>query len=301
MKLLTGQQLLRRLSVSSTNSPRPTRALVLGGGGVLGLSWEIGVLTGLLRLGTDLGDADVVIGTSAGAFSATALLSGPEALEAIFASQLEPADNEVAAAADPAVLAEYATAFGEGGEDAQLVARLLGDVAKRHPEPISRAARRVVVRSRLPVTDWPSATLQVTALDADTGELCAFSQSSGVDLLDAVAASGAVPGIWPLEEFGGRRWIDGGMTSAANPRLATGYDKILIIAPSARGLGRLASASQDAEELARAAEVVLVVPDADSVTAIGPNALDPTRRREVAFAGLAQSDRELAAVSSLWG
>src|SRR5919199_1718799 len=44
------------------------RALVLGGGGITGIAWELGLLAGLRRLGTDLGDADLIVGTSAGAY-----------------------------------------------------------------------------------------------------------------------------------------------------------------------------------------------------------------------------------------
>jgi hypothetical protein len=61
-----------------------TRAIVLGGGGVTGIAWEIGVLSGLADGGVDL-RADAVIGTSAGAFVGAALASGTE-LEALFAA-----------------------------------------------------------------------------------------------------------------------------------------------------------------------------------------------------------------------
>jgi NTE family protein len=53
-----------------------THALVLGGGGEAGVAWEIGLLAGLAQRGVDLRDADVVIGTSAGAIVGTLLLSG---------------------------------------------------------------------------------------------------------------------------------------------------------------------------------------------------------------------------------
>jgi len=98
---------------------------------------------------------------------------------------------------------------------------------------VSRAARRAVVRARLVTTDWPAA-LQVTALDADTGELHVFDACCGVSLVDAVAASGAVPGVWPLERFAGRFWIDGGMVSAANAHLARGYDPAMTGSWSSR-------------------------------------------------------------------
>ena len=46
------------------------RALVLSGGGVTGIAWETGLIAGLAGLGIDLAAADVIIGTSAGGWSA---------------------------------------------------------------------------------------------------------------------------------------------------------------------------------------------------------------------------------------
>jgi len=43
------------------------RALVLGGGGPVGRAWEIGLTHGFAGQGIDLGTADLIIGTSAGA------------------------------------------------------------------------------------------------------------------------------------------------------------------------------------------------------------------------------------------
>src|SRR5436189_6139319 len=45
-----------------------SRALVLGGGGPVGIAWESGLLAGLARAGVDLGRADFTLGTSAGSF-----------------------------------------------------------------------------------------------------------------------------------------------------------------------------------------------------------------------------------------
>ena len=44
-----------------------SRALVLGGGGPVGRAWETGLVDGFAGQGIDLGTADLIIGTSAGA------------------------------------------------------------------------------------------------------------------------------------------------------------------------------------------------------------------------------------------
>jgi NTE family protein len=87
------------------------------------------------------------------------------------------------------------------------------------------------VQARLIGQHWPVA-LRVTAIDAITGKLRAFSQTDRYPLADVVAAGAAVPGIWPMIRLGDRHWIDGGMVSSANALLADGFDDILIIAPS---------------------------------------------------------------------
>ena len=48
---------------------------------------------------------------------------------------------------------------------------------------------RATVASRLPSQRWPQRTVLITAVDAHTGEPVVFDRHSGVDLVDAVAAS----------------------------------------------------------------------------------------------------------------
>ena len=53
-----------------------TKALVLGGGGPVGIAWETGLLAGLAEGGIDLSHADYILGTSAGAFVGAQLAMG---------------------------------------------------------------------------------------------------------------------------------------------------------------------------------------------------------------------------------
>lgn len=263
-----------------------------------GIAWEVGVLAGLGSRGIDWSRADSVIGTSAGSFVGTAVASGYD-LERLFASQLAPDDNEVDAKASEATMSAWWAALAEGGEEPRKVGAAMGRIAKANPEPVSSATRRHVVASRLVTTDWP-ASLKVTAIDADTGELHLFDDHTGVSLTDAVSASGAVPGVWPLENFLGRSWVDGGMVSTTNARLAAGYDKIVILAPMPDGYGQIPGAAADAEVLAEQAEVCLIAPDEQSVEAIGPNPYDPRRREAAAQAGRAQAESLAENVALLW-
>jgi NTE family protein len=272
-------------------------ALVLGGGGVAGIAWMTGLLLGLAEAGQDLTGADLVIGTSAGANVAAQVGSGL-ALEKLFARQTEPAlqAQEIMAVVD---FEQYAAEFGPllaapGSLTGQL--RQFGEFALR-AQTVPEAQRRAVIESRLPAHHWPATPTRLTAIDCMSGELRVFDADSGVGLVDAVAASSAVPGIWPPVTIDGRRYMDGGMRSADNADLAAGAARITVISP----LGpdsplptRLPLREVVADLRAGGSVVSVLSPDPASVAAIGSNALDPATRVPAATAGRAQGRRGLS-------
>ena len=117
---------------------------------------------------------------------------------------------------------------------------------------------------------------------------------------DAVAASCAIPGIWPPVTIGQGRYIDGGTRSAVNADLAAGYQRVLILVPMADPAleEQVAGLTQGAE--AGAIQVQVLAPDDESVAAMGVNPLDPAVRAPVAWAGYAQGQRAAAGVARLW-
>ena len=120
-------------------------------------------------------------------------------------------------------------------------------------------------------------------------------------VVDAVGASCAVPGLWPPVTIGDRRFMDGGMRTVANADLAHGYERVVIVAPVAVGMGFMASPRRQAAALTAAgARVALVRPDRTAVRAIGRNVLDVSRRAAAARAGLAQAAAEAPAVRAVW-
>jgi NTE family protein len=272
-------------------------AIVLGGGGVTGIAWEVGVLAGLQDAGVDL-RVDAVFGTSAGAFVGAALAAGAD-FTALHAAQHLPAADEPAVKASRLLQAAWAWAFIRGRGRAERVGAGFGAVARRFSAQVTVDQRRHTVQSRLLTTEWP-ATLHVTAIDAETGALHVFDRSCGHRLVDVVSASGAVPGISPMVEFGGRVWIDGGMVSAANARVADGCARVLVIAPMPKGHAGIPSAVQDAEFMRRSARVEFVVPDQLSRDAIGTNPYDAARRGPVADAGRQQGLRAASGIDELW-
>jgi NTE family protein len=275
-------------------------ALVLGGGGITGIAWEIGVLAGLAEAGVDLTGADLVVGTSAGSVVGAQVTSGAD-LETLFARQLEPPADERVARMTRAALARYGWAvLRSRGKDVEFRRRVgaLALAAEQAGLTPSEQERLDVIGSRLVSTEWPDRALTVTAVDAHTGEFRALDRDSGVPLLLAVAASCAVPGVYPPVTIDGRRYVDGGMRSAANADLADGYDRVVVLAPIPRGVGPLTSV--DAQVTGLGSRVAVVSPDKASRTAIGRNVLDPAARAPSAEAGRAQAARVAAQIADVW-
>ena len=273
---------------------------MLGAGGEAGIAWEVGLLAGLAGRGVDLTPADLVVGTSAGAGVAARINSGVS-LAALYETQLAPADGEIVTRFGPRTMAKFLWAVAPARRDPVRARVRLGRMAVRsRTEPA--AERRAVVAARLGTHDWPAGNLLITAVDADTGEFTTFDSGSGVDLIDAVGASCAVPGVWPPVTINGRRWMDGGMRSPANADLAAGYDRVVVVAPITRGLKPLPSVTDQVAELARSCQAVaLLAPDAASVAAFGRNLLDPRTRAPSARAGYAQAAVVRADVAAVWG
>ena len=210
-------------------------ALVLAGGGVAGIAWETGVLLGIqdgapAAITKILEAQTLLVGTSAGA-AVAAQLAGGTPLQELYDAQLAEESAELFVEIDLASFgAMMATAMADATspDDAR---RRLGAVALQAVTP-STEARRRVIEARLAVKTWGERRLRVTAVDAETGELRIFDRNSGVGLVEAVMASCAVPGIWPVVEIDGHKYMDGGARSGSNADLAAGSDPVLVITPS---------------------------------------------------------------------
>ncbi|MEU1688232.1 patatin-like phospholipase family protein [Micromonospora sp. NPDC005707] len=275
-----------------------TRALVLGGGGVTGVAWELGLLAGLAARGLDVTGAELVVGTSAGSLVGAQVCSGTP-VEELYAAQLRPARGEVAARLGVGVLARWAWA-GARGRDEVLARARVGAMALAARTP-SEESRRAVIAARLPVREWPPRRLLVTAVDAASGEFVVFDAGSGVALVDAVGASCAVPGVWPPVTIGGRRYVDGGVRSAVNADLAAGARAVVVLAPTRAGFGPMPRLSAQVARLRSAgAGVAVVSPDRAARAAIGRNVLDPARRAASARAGFAQAAAVAEEVAAVW-
>jgi len=274
--------------------------LVLGGGGITGIAWELGLLAGLAAAGVDLLSADVIVGTSAGSVVGAQITSATP-LKALYLRQLEPPSSELPARLGPREMLVYLVALLRARGDLTRFGRLLGAMslkAARGGRVPTVEQRLAVIRSRLPSMEWPERDLRVTAVDACSGEFRVITRSDGVPLVDAVAASCAVPGVFPPIPVGDRTYIEGGFRSSTNADLASGCAKIVVLAPVARAIGPIKGPQQQVDDLAVSS--IVVVPDPASRAAIGNNVLDPAARRGAAQAGYAQAAAVAEQIRTVW-
>ncbi|NYJ76292.1 patatin-like phospholipase family protein [Allobranchiibius huperziae] len=281
------------------------RAVVLGGGGSVGNAWQIGLVAGLLEAGLDVTRADLTVGTSAGSTAAAQITSGvppTELLADIRAAARRPQAASVGPGRGPARPGpspdhmDRTDAVIEAATDAADMRRRMGAAAlAAEPDPADGAAMqwRTVVGARLPSEHWPERWLRIPAVDARTGEPVVFDRDSGVDLVDAVAASTSNGFGVPPYRIGDDRYINGGYRRNENADLAQGHARVLVLSPFG-GRSRHPSewgmhlAAQVEELRAHGSRVETVFPHPDSKHLFGTNAMDLSLRPVAAEAGYEQ-------------
>jgi NTE family protein len=202
-----------------------SRALVLGAGGPVGRAWQSGLIAGLIEQEIDLGDASLIIGTSAGAVVGAQL-----ALKQAFGAPPKIAGAIVSPPVHSGGMTDLAAAMARAAEspEPELIRAKIGKMALNAQSISEEASISRSMFAPFVGQAWPN-QFRVTTANARTGQLQIWDASSGAPLERAIAASTAVPGIWPPITINGERYIDGGVRSMLNADLAIGSDIVIAV------------------------------------------------------------------------
>ena len=293
-----------------------SRALVLGGGGPVGIAWESGLVAGLGQAGVDLGQADFTLGTSAGAFVGVRLAMGESAAtlaDPILADAERPVRNVNRSARRPPDLTNVMRLMVKAQEvqrhpaeaRAEIGALALSADTIGEQEFIESFGRSF---ASLPEDAWPERDFACTAVEAESGGFQLWTKASGVGVTRAVASSCSVPGVYPPVTLQGKRWIDGGVRSSTNADLAVGHEVVVIVAvrlsdwTPGGALARLFARLDEEVQILTdgGATVVTLLPDDASRAAMGGNLMDFQKRADAARAGLAQGLADAAELKTYW-
>ncbi len=292
-----------------------SKALVLSGGGSVGIAWQTGLSAGLKRNGVDVAEADFIVGTSAGSAVGAQLALGRD-MGAQVDRYGEPTERTEG---DP-------TSTGAAGSGmAERMAKFMEIMmagADQEPEVRRKAIGRFALEADampedqfvgvfryLAGEDWPE-RYSCTAVDAESGEFKVWNQDAGAELDRAVASSCCVPGLFSPITIEGRRYMDGGMRSGANADLAVGHDLVLIVTLMTgdrmpQGDPRLARILDAAESERKAltdagARVEVVGPDAGASAVMGMNLMDASIAPRAALEGVRQGEEIAERVAAFW-
>ena len=282
---------------------------MLGGGGSTGNAWLIGVIAGLFEAGKDVTEAELTIGTSAGATAAAQLAgaSPSDLLQSIVATSpgnspavvrpmMRPVNDQLARLhaliASSRSAADYRRRLGAAALDMHAAS-----------DGSWQAQWRSTVASRLPAHSWPQRMLRITAVDAASGEPVVFDHTSGVDLVDAVAASCSNGMPYRIAD---RLCIDGGYrTNADNADLAAGCREVLVLSPlsgaslTPKSWGVHLQTQVD-DLRSGGSRVHVIVPHSSDERLFGANAMDLSLRPHAARAGLEQGRAAAQELTDFW-
>jgi NTE family protein len=224
----------------SSLAERLDRTLVLGGGGEYYVAWYCGFFHGLFELGVDLNVAEMVVGTSAGAYAGSSLTSGHFQrlrLEFDFFGHFPALFARLAPLGSSNLSQQRAREINFGVKDGSPASiRAIGRAALAADNRVNGSAveRMAALLTGDSTTDWPVAKMFTTANDCYTGERLIVGQAvarrNGIPLAHAAAASSSLPGVVGPTLLGQRFCMDGGISKTwAHTDVVAGSKRALVI------------------------------------------------------------------------
>lgn len=303
------EMLHRPVSFDAKYGEGKRQTLVLGGGGVYFVAWQVAYLNGLMRRGVDLEGADMIVGTSAGSLVASILASrglNRFGKEVKFLSKrpslvhlLAPADNFQHSQVRALEL------FRDADNAHPDTIREIGYASLAAHTPSAAELRRstgFAIASR----GWPSPALHITAVDTYTGERLVVTHESQVSAVRAAAASSAVPGIFSPQPIHDRLCMDGGVSgTGTHCDLVAGSDKAIVIALGAGMDSNVATMTLSPNSFAT--ELSNLQACGTKTFARGPEdvdlerLMDPLAVPEAIEMGEAQAEADAEEVRLFWG
>lgn len=285
------------------------RGLVLGGGGLFFIAWQVAYLDTLARAGVSLAGAQRVVGTSAGSLIAAVLTSGGIGRFSRIVTLLSRA---------PALTARLAPASQLSGSQ-QRAMDLFRQAADSEPETIRAIGRAALAAAATPAASmrrtarlmiashrWPAESLRVTTVDAYTGERIVVDHRAKVPIATATAASSSVPGLFAPQLVGDRFCMDGGVSgSGTHSDLVAGADRVVMISlseafPSPRPGGMTQRPGGYQQELdnvqASGSKVLVVGPESADLTTL----MDPREVPAALAMGRRQAQADVDRVREFW-
>ncbi|WP_024804928.1 patatin-like phospholipase family protein [Nocardia sp. BMG51109] len=263
-------------------------ALVLGGGGPVGIAWMTGLVIGLREAGVDPARAERLVGTSAGAVVGAVLAADGD----LTRLRALPRSGASEVPVDRPRMWEIMGDLMAGGADPVRARQRVGELAlaARAGDPADHVAR---IAALVGVPHWPHRDLVVTSVDAVSGQLRAWTRADAASLPQALAASTSVPGVFPPIPIDGRHYIDGGVRSPVNADLAAGAEVVVVVEPLAHLFPRRDGGSGSATRIS-------VVPDAEAIAAFGADVFDAAALAPAYEAGVRQAAGAARRLREVW-
>lgn len=277
-------------------------ALVLGGGGSVGIAWEVGVLAGLAEAGVDTTQAALIVGSSAGSVAGAQVRQGRSIASLV--DDQTPNGDRASGPSLPTDLSGLLEIFG-----------LIRGAEERTPELFQEVGRRAIAADTPSESEWlgrfahlgdewPDGDLRVTAVDCSTGQRRIWTAADGVPLRAAVASSCAIPGVFPPVSLDGSRFIDGGLWSSSNLDVVLDADveRAIFIGPLRAGDPAASRALASEIELLQSQGVRAesIVPGETFATEIGAaNLMNPAFRERGLGLGIEDGTAAARSVQAL--